>query len=78
MVAGHHEHRRPERSEQLRCPLELRPAAAVRKIARSDDELGLQPFHEPSKRTLYFPLLVCTHVQIGNMEEPGIHDRTRL
>ena len=50
----------------------------MRKIARSDDELWLQPFHEPSKRTLYFPLLVCTHVQIGNMEEPGIHDRTRL
>jgi hypothetical protein len=23
-------------------------------------------------------LLMCTHVQVGNMEEPGIHDRTRL
>ena len=50
----------------------------MRKIARSDDELWLQPLHEPGKRTLYFPLLVCIHVQIGNMEEPGIHDRTRL
>jgi hypothetical protein len=22
--------------------------------------------------------LMCTHVQVGNMEEPGNHDRTRL
>jgi hypothetical protein len=27
---------------------------------------------------LGIPLLMCTHVQVGNMEEPGIHDRTRL
>jgi hypothetical protein len=27
---------------------------------------------------LDFLLLMCTHVQVGNMEEPGVHDRTRL
>jgi hypothetical protein len=50
----------------------------VREIAGSNDELRLQPVHEPRQRLLHLPLLVCTRVQVGNMEEPGVHDRTRL
>jgi len=50
----------------------------VREIAGSHDELGLEPVDEPLQRTLDFRLLMCTRVEIGNMEEPGIHDRTRL
>jgi hypothetical protein len=38
----------------------------------------LEPLHEPRKRPLDVPLLVCTHVQIGHVEETSRHNRTRL
>jgi hypothetical protein len=47
-------------------------------IARSHDDLRLEPLHQPLQRMLDFLLLMCTHVEVGNMEEPGVHDRTRL
>jgi hypothetical protein len=50
----------------------------VREITRRDDEFGLHPLHETRQCTLYLPLLMCTRVEVGNMEEPGLHDRTRL
>jgi hypothetical protein len=50
----------------------------VRQIARRNDELGLQPLHEPRQRLLDVPLLLCTHVEVGYMEEAGFHNRTRL
>jgi hypothetical protein len=50
----------------------------VRKIARSDHELRLETLHESRQRLLDLPLLMCTHVQIGNVEKTGVHDRTRL
>jgi hypothetical protein len=78
VVARHGEHGRPERSQQLGCTLELRAAAAVREIARRDDDFGLQPLDEPRQRALDFAVFMCTHVQVGYMEEPGVHDRTRL
>ena len=78
MVPGHREHRRPERAKQLSCALELLPAAAVREIAARNHELRFQPLHPPSQRLLRDLVLMYTHVQVVNMEEPGIHDRTRL
>jgi hypothetical protein len=50
----------------------------VGEIPGSDDELRLQPLHEPPQRLLYFVLLMCTRVEVGNMEEPRVHKRTRL
>jgi len=50
----------------------------MREIAGSHDELGLEPLDKPLQRMLNFRLLMSTHVEVGNMEEPGIHDRTRL
>jgi hypothetical protein len=78
MVARHGENRWAERAQQLGGALELRPASAVREIAGSDDDLRLDPLHQSRKCNLDFPLLVCTDVQVGYMEEPGVHDRTRL
>jgi len=78
VVAGHREYGRAERSEELRCTLELLRAPAVREIARSDDELRVEPLDQPRQRFLDFSLLMCTHVQVGNMEERRIHNRTRL
>jgi hypothetical protein len=78
VVAGHREYRRPERPQEVRRPLELLPPPAMGEIAGGDDELGLEALHEPSESAFYFPLLMCTCVQVGNMEEPGVHDRTRL
>ena len=78
VVAGHGEHRRPERAQQVRRALELLSAPAMREIAGRDDQLRLEPFHEPRQRVLYFPLLMCTRVEVGYMEEPRVHNRTRL
>ena len=78
VVAGHREHGRSERAQQLRRAFELLPAPAVRKITRGHDELGLEPVDEPLQRALDVRLLMCICVEVGNMEEPGIHDRTRL
>jgi len=50
----------------------------VGKIARGDHELGLEPFGEPCQRVLYFFLLMCAYVEIRYMEEPRVHNRTRL
>src|SRR5438477_521559 len=68
----------PARPQQLRRAFELLPAPAVRKITRGHDELGLEPVDEPLQRALDVRLLMCICVEVGNMEEPGIHDRTRL
>ena len=50
----------------------------MREIAGGDDELRLQPLDEPRQRLLDLPFLMCTRVQVGNMEKPGVHNRTRL
>jgi hypothetical protein len=50
----------------------------VREIAGGHDQLGLQPLHEPRQTLLDLALLLCTRVEVGYMEEPGVHDRTRL
>ena len=78
MVTGHREHRRPERAQQLGGALELLGTPAMREIAGGDDELGLDALDQPRDRLLDLPLLVCTHMQVGYMEEPGVHNRTRL
>ena len=78
VVARHSEHGRPERTQQLRGPVELPPAAAMSKIPRRHDELRLQPLYEPREGTFDLRLRMCTGVQIGNMEEPCGHNRTRL
>jgi hypothetical protein len=47
-------------------------------IAGGHDELGLQPLYKARESALDLRLRVCTRVQVGNMEEPGGHNRTRL
>jgi hypothetical protein len=78
VVARHGEHGRPERTQQLRGPVELPAAAAMRKIPGGDDQLRLQPLYEPREGALDLRFTMCTGVQIGNMEEPDGHNRTRL
>ena len=78
MVAGYCEHRRPEGAQQLRGILELLWAPTVGEIARSDYELRVEPLDQPRQGLLDFALFMCTRVQVGNMEEPRVHNRTRL
>jgi hypothetical protein len=58
--------------------LELLPAPSVPEIAGRHDELRFEPLREAPERPLDFRLLMCTRVEVGNMEEPRVHDRTRL
>jgi hypothetical protein len=58
--------------------LELLPATSVREIAGGDDELRLEALDQSRQGRPRLPLLVCTCVQVGYMEEPGVHNRTRL
>jgi len=78
MVTRHGEHGRPERAQELGSSFDLVPAPPVCEIAGSYDELGFEPLHEACERALDSRLLMCTRVQVGNMEKPRIHDRTRL
>jgi hypothetical protein len=78
VVSRNREHRRAERAEQGRRPLELLGAASMSEIARRDDELRLRSLHEPCERPLDVRLPLCICVEIGNMNEPRVHDRTRL
>ena len=78
VVPGHCEHRRPERSQQLRCAFELLAPAAVCQIARRDDKLRLHLLDQARQPPLDFPLVMTAHVQIGDMEETSRHNRTRL
>jgi hypothetical protein len=50
----------------------------VRQIAGSHDQLRLQPLHEPCQPLLDLALFVCTRMKVGYMEEPRVHNRTRL
>jgi hypothetical protein len=67
VVAGHGEHRRPERAQQLRRTLELLRAPPVREIPRGDYELRVEPLYQPHQRPLDFALLMCARMQVGNM-----------
>jgi hypothetical protein len=78
VVAGDCEHPRAERAQQVRRALEFLSAPAVGQIAGGDNQLRLEPFHEPRQRVLYFSFLMCTRVEIRYMEEPRVHNRTRL
>jgi hypothetical protein len=78
VVARYGQDGRAERAQHLRRALELGAPASVREIAGSDHDLRLEPLHETCQSVLDVPLLMCTHVQVGNVEEAGVHDRTRL
>jgi hypothetical protein len=78
VVAGHCEDGWPKGAEERGGALELSRPAAVREVAGGDDELRLDPLDEARERLLDFGLLVRADVEIGNVEEPGRHNRTRL
>jgi hypothetical protein len=50
----------------------------MRKIPGGNDKLRLQALYEPREGAFDLRLRMCTGVQIGNMEEPCGHNRTRL
>src|SRR5207248_564913 len=54
------------------------PSPAVGQIARGDDELGAEPPHEAREGRLDLPILACTRVKIGYVQEAYRHDRMRL
>ena len=78
MVARHRDHRPLEREQQSARALVLGAAAAVREVAGRDDELGRDPVDECRQRLLDLRVLVCTRVEIGNMQDPCGHERMRL
>jgi hypothetical protein len=78
VVPGYREHRRTERPEERRRRLELLAAAAVREIARRDDELRIEFLDDLREPAGNVRLVVRAHVQVGNMENTCSHDRTRL
>jgi hypothetical protein len=52
--------------------------AAVREVPRRDDQLRLGPLDESAQNPFDLPILACTRMQIGYMEEAYRHDRMRL
>src|SRR5207244_5269655 len=78
VVAGDGEHRGAERGEETGGAFVLLPPAAVGQIARGDDELGAELPHEAREGRLDLPILACTRVKIGYVQEAYRHDRMRL
>ena len=52
--------------------------AAMRQVARRDDELRLQLRHERRQRRLHLRILLLPHVEVGNVDDARGHDRWRL
>ena len=78
VVAGHGEHGRPEAAEEGRGALVLPGAAAVREVARDDDQRRAEPPDELAQRRLDRPLLVPADVQVGDVNQLRGHDRSTL
>ncbi len=78
MIPGHRQERQPEPSEQLRCRLELRPAAAMGQVPRCDKHLRLELGDELTERGEWFPRLSVAHMEVGEVENARGHSRGRL
>jgi hypothetical protein len=52
--------------------------AAVRQVARGDDDLRSHAGREADERFLDLRLLACTHVEVGNMQDACGHERMRV
>lgn len=79
VVPGHREDRpNAEAPELRRRLLELAAAAAVREIARRQQELGLDPGRQVAEGGECLGRLAAADVQVGDVENAGGHSRGRL
>jgi len=78
VIPGHGEHRASERGQYCVRVLVLVPAAAVGEIARCDQEVRRGALDQARQRLLQLPVLARADVQIGDVQDPGDHDRLRL
>jgi hypothetical protein len=78
VVSRHGEHGRLEGAQDTGGALVLVAPAAIREVARRDDQLGTHPADESRERVGDVRILTCTDMEIGHMEEACRHDRMRL
>jgi hypothetical protein len=78
VIPRYREHRRPEPAEELRRLFELASSAAMREIARRDDELGADLLDELPECRRHLEVFMRAHVEVGHVEEACRHNRTRL
>jgi hypothetical protein len=78
VVAGDHEQRPPEPSQEGGCPLVLGSPAAVREVATSYDQLRRDPRDQGLETALNVRFLHASHVQVGDVEEAYWQRRSRL
>jgi hypothetical protein len=76
MVAGDHQQRPSEGSQERRGVLVLDRSPTVREVARDGDQLGLNPLHERLQTLLDGRLLDASGVQVGDVKEAHGQRRT--
>lgn len=78
VVPGHHDEGEPQATQERRGVLELRPAASMGEVARREQQLGFEICDQGTQRVERLPRLRMPHVEIGEVENPGVHRRGRL
>ena len=78
MVSGHGEHRRAEAEQELRRALVLVAAAAVREVARGDDECGCGILDQGPQSGLHLRPIVGADVEVRDVDDACRHSRRRL
>ena len=75
MVSRNREERETDALEQLAGPLELRPATAVREVARDDEDLGIQPGNQLAQGREWLGRRTASEMEIRDVENPSGHRR---
>ena len=75
MVPRNGEEWQTEAFEQLADPFELRPATAVREVARDDEDLGIQPGKQRTQGREWLRLRATPEVEIRDVKNPSGHGR---
>jgi hypothetical protein len=77
MVPRNGEEWQTDALEQLASPLELRPATAVREVARDDEYLGIQSGNQLAQGHEWLGLRAAPEMEIRNVQNLSGHGRGR-
>jgi hypothetical protein len=78
VVARDHQQRPPKGAQKRGRPLVFQPPAAVRQVARDDDQLGLDSLDQRLETALHLRFFRASGVQIRDVEEAQRQRRSRL
>ena len=78
VVTGNDEQGPPERAQKARGILVLATLRTMREVSARDDQLGPHMLDEGFQAEVDSCVVTSSEMQVGNVENPGGHDRGRL